>query len=488
MAITKTNEHLQSLVEELRQLPAETEWLEFKVNNTKPQEIGEYLSALSNSATYCGKANAYIIWGVSDSNRAVVGTTFKPSEAKVGNEALESWLLRLLSPKIHFYFYEFLLEEKNIVLLEISAAFRHPVQFEGIEYIRIGSYKKKLKDHPEKERELWRIFDRIPFEREIAAENLLAEDVLKLLDYPNYFSLSNLPLPENREGILGAFESEGFTVRQDHGKWIITKLGAILFSKNLADFQTLKRKAMRVILYDGDLRVKTHREYESLKGYASGFEELMQNISHLLPTQEFVGLSLRKNIGEFPPLAIRELVANAMIHQDFYVSGTGPMVEIFSHRVEITNPGLPLVKTERFLDSPPKSRNEHIASFMRRIGVCEERGSGIDKVVSETERCQLPAPIFETTDEHTRAVLFAHRAFKEMDKADRVRACYLHASLRYAQRSFMTNTTLRERFGIEPGNSAMVSRIIKDAIESKLIRCHDESVGSKAKKYLPWWG
>jgi predicted HTH transcriptional regulator len=124
---------------------------------------------------------------------------------------------------------------------------------------------------------------------------------------------------------------------------------------------------------------------------------------------------------------------------------------------------------------------------MRRIGVCEERGSGIDKVVSQTELYQLPAPLFETPGENTRAVLFAHRQFRQMDKADRVRACYLHACLRYVQRDFMTNTTLRERFGIDERNSSMVSRIIRDTIAAGLIVCHDDSVGHRARKYLPWW-
>lgn len=124
---------------------------------------------------------------------------------------------------------------------------------------------------------------------------------------------------------------------------------------------------------------------------------------------------------------------------------------------------------------------------MRRIGVCEERGSGIDKVVFQTEFYQLPAPVFETTEEHTRAILFAHRELKEMDKTDRVRACYLHACSRYVQRDYMTNTTLRGRFGIEDKNSATASRIIKDTLTAGLIRCYDDSVGSKAKKYLPGW-
>lgn len=124
---------------------------------------------------------------------------------------------------------------------------------------------------------------------------------------------------------------------------------------------------------------------------------------------------------------------------------------------------------------------------MRRIGVCEERGSGVDKVVFQTELYQLPAPIFETTEEHTRAILFAHRDLKNMDKEERIHATYLHACLRYVQRDFMTNATLRGRFGIDSKNSAMASRIIKDTLLANRIRIYDDTVGSKAKKYLPWW-
>lgn len=487
MTIDRTTEYLLSLLNELRKLPHETEWVEFKHNNDDPDEIGEYLSALANAAALTGKVHAYLIWGVDNDTHEAVGTSFDPGKAKVGNEELENWLLRLLSPKINFRFHSFSAEEKPVVLLEIGAAFRHPVQFKGTEYIRVGSYKKKLKEFPEKERELWRIFDRIPFEREIAAENVSVEEVFKLLDYPAYFDLLSLPLPEGRDGILAALAADEMIAPGKTGKWNITNLGAVLFAKRLADFRPLRRKAMRVVLYKGESRVETLREQEGTKGYAAGFEGLIGFVTNLLPSNEVIGQALRKEVPMFPELAIRELVANAVIHQDFHVSGTGPMVEIFCNRMEITNPGLPLVKTDRFLDSPPKSRNEALASFMRRIGVCEERGSGVDKVVFQTEFYQLPAPLFETTDEHTRAVLFAHREFRAMDKTDRIRACYLHACLRYVQRDFMTNTTLRERFGIEEKNSSMASRIIRDTADVGLIRCHDDTVGSKARKYLPWW-
>jgi len=196
---------------------------------------------------------------------------------------------------------------------------------------------------------------------------------------------------------------------------------------------------------------------------------------------------LRKDVPMFPELAIRELIANALIHQDFFQKGAGPMIEIFSDRMEITSPGLPLIKTDRFLDSPPKSRNETLASFMRRIGICEERGSGIDKVVFQAESFQLPAPVFETSNEHTRAILFSHCELKEMDIEDRIRACYLHACLKYVERNFMTNTSLRHRFGIKEKNSAIASRIIKETLKAQKVRPYDKTASKKFMKYVPCW-
>lgn len=189
----------------------------------------------------------------------------------------------------------------------------------------------------------------------------------------------------------------------------------------------------------------------------------------------------------YPDLAVRELVVNALIHQDFFITGTGPMVEIFEDRMEITNPGVPLVDPERFLDTPPRSRNEQLASLMRRMGICEERGSGVDKVVSEIEQYQLPAPMFEVAGDTTRVVLFAPRPLSKMDKADRVRACYQHACLRYVGRDFMTNSTLRQRFGIEDQNIAQASRLIKEALEAGVILPYDEHAAPKLMKYIPSW-
>ena len=182
---------------------------------------------------------------------------------------------------------------------------------------------------------------------------------------------------------------------------------------------------------------------------------------------------------------MREFVANMLIHQDFSVGGAGPMVEIFDSRVELTNPGEPLVATDRFIDAVPQSRNEGVARVMRRLEVCEERGSGVDKAIEAVELFQLPAPEFRVPHGGMRVVLFAPQTFAEMTPPDRVRACYQHCVLRWVTGAPMTNTTLRARLGIAEKNRAMASRVIRDALDLNLIRVLDPAAGKKHIKYVP---
>lgn len=487
MTGNRGNDYLVGLVQELCKMPKETEWLEFKLNMRTPREIGEYISALSNAAALAGKNRGYMIWGVRDEDHAILGTQFDPNTERKGNEELESWLLRLLKPRIDFRFFEITMRERHVVMLEIDRATQHPVAFSGVEYVRVGSNKKKLREFPEKERALWRLFDHAYFEDGIAAERVSADEVLLKIDYPAYFDLLESPLPDGRAAILEALRNDGLVLPCEAGGFNITNLGAILFAKRLGDFPRLRRKAIRVIQYRGKDRTETLREQVGEKAYANGFEGLLAFINGLLPTNEIVGQALRQTVPMFPPLAVRELVANALIHQDLFITGAGPMVEIFEDRIEITNPGEPLVDTMRFVDTPPKSRNEALASLMRRFRICEERGSGIDKVIAQIELYQLPAPLFEVPPGFTRVVLFSHRVLSQMDKADRVRACYLHACLKWVMRDYLTNASLRKRFGVDEKNKATISRYIREAIEAGMIKPFDEDAARKLMKYVPYW-
>lgn len=91
----------------------------------------------------------------------------------------------------------------------------------------------------------------------------------------------------------------------------------------------------------------------------------------IIPQEEVIVETTRKSVVSFPEIAIRELLANAMIHQDLQQRGTNPMVEVFKNRIEFSNAGAPLVAIERIVDSVPVSRNENIAGFMHKCGICE---------------------------------------------------------------------------------------------------------------------
>jgi predicted HTH transcriptional regulator len=137
-----TDDQLAELIKGLRTLPRETEWVEFKQNIAAPDEIGEYLSALSNAAALAGQQWAYLVWGIEDGAHRLVGTNFDPFTTKVGNEQLEGWLNQMLNPRLNFAFTQGMVDGSKVVLLEIPRAIGQPVQFKGEEFIRVGSYRK----------------------------------------------------------------------------------------------------------------------------------------------------------------------------------------------------------------------------------------------------------------------------------------------------------------------------------------------------------
>jgi predicted HTH transcriptional regulator len=310
---------------------------------------------------------------------------------------------------------------------------------------------------------------------------------LHSLDYDSYFELLHIPLPNNTESIIHYFVRERMVVNQDNGLYAITNLGAVLFARQMELFKTISRKSIRVIQYEGNDRTTTIRETEGNKGYASGFKGLLRYIEGLLPAKESITDGLRNSGALYPQIALRELIINALIHQDFSISGTGPMIEIFSNRVEITNPGVPLVDSKRFIDSPPLSRNEMIASLMRRANLCEERGSGWDKIASQCEVSQLPAPKIVIYENHTRVILFSRITFGNLTNEEKLWSCYMHACLKQVNGEQMTNATLRERFRVPESNKSAISRLIASAIQEKLIKALDPDAGPKYRSYVPFW-
>jgi ATP-dependent DNA helicase RecG len=315
---------------------------------------------------------------------------------------------------------------------------------------------------------------------------LSGQEVVDLLDTQGFFELLKQPYPTDRGGVLERLERERLIDVVD-GTYAVRRVGGLLLAKKLERFPDLARKSPRVIVYSGTSKLVTRIDQVGNRGYAVGFQGLVGYVMAQLPQNEVIENALRKRVKLLPEEAVRELIANALIHQDLTVSGASPMIEIYANRLEISNPGEPIVPVERFIDGY-QSRNERMADIMRRMNICEERSSGIDRVVHTAEVFQLPAPDFRSGHRRTVVTVFGVKPFDEMGREDRVRACYQHCALKWVVSERMTNQSLRERFGLAESKAAITSQIIAATIEAGLIK-PDEAVGASRKfaRYVPFW-
>lgn len=242
---------------------------------------------------------------------------------------------------------------------------------------------------------------------ELRASSLLPlDEVLARLDIATISKLLERPLPSEPAEVTQWLLAEGLVVADGRG-FYITNFGAIASARKLDEFGTLERKRIRVIKYRGTNKVDTIDELPGHKGYAVGFEGLIGYLKRVLPHSEVIQQALRTEVSVYPEIALRELIANALIHQDFTVTGAGPMVEIYDDRIEITNPGtlLPGKRPDRLIGTTPESRNEFLASSFRRYRICEERGTGFQKVVRSIELFGLPPLVFTLQENSFRVTL-----------------------------------------------------------------------------------
>lgn len=456
------------------EMPRETEHLEFKEakNSFDEEKLYRYCVALAN------EGGGKLILGITDKlPRHIVGSTAFQNPDKIAYDIFNKLRFRVDVEELFH-------PEGRLVIFHI------PSRPSGTAYQLDGAYLMRSTESvvAMSEDRLRQIFNegKPDWLRQIARENCTEVDVTRLLDTEGYFVLHGLPYPQIRDTILERFEREQLVVRTNN-TWNITNMGAILFAKRLEEFPSVERKAPRFVVYDGAGKLSVRLDITGTKGYAIAFEGLIDYINAQVPSNTIVEKALRKEVRMFPPIAIRELVANALIHQDFNEIGSSVMIELYTNRLEISNPGLPFIAPERFIDGY-QSRNEKLADIMRRLRICEELGSGIDKVIQAAEVYQLPAPDFFVGERRTSAILFAHKEFEEMNRADRIRACYQHCVLRYVMKEKMTNQTLRERFNLSEKKSESISRVIRETVESNLIKLEDPTVESlRYRNYIPIW-
>lgn len=474
---------LSILEQSLRPVPHEVNELDWKASLSEDKDrLSEHLMAFANypdgGSLVFGVADTGQPIGIEQSEVAQIINTL----ANLGRDSVE--------PPIAIDHAVIDFEGANLLLVHIPEQTVKPVHRRGktIEqtWVRSGVTTRKAS---RQEVGALMLNSASPRWEELRASQLLSLDsVIEKLDVATIAKLLEKPLPSETEELNIWLLDEGLTVADGRG-FYITNFGAIASARKLNDFGILERKRIRVIRYRGTNKVDTIDETPGNRGYAVGFEGLIGYLKRALPHSEVIQQSLRTEVSVYPEIALRELIANALIHQDFTVTGAGPMVEIYDDRIEVTNPGtlLPGKRPDRLIGTTPESRNEQLASSFRRYRICEERGTGFQKVVRAIELFGLPPLVFTLQENAFRVTLYAPRKFSEMSQTERIEACYQHAVLQYLSSSTLTNSTLRVRFKLHEKNRNQITNLIGDAVTSGRIKRKDEGNGKKFAEYLPYW-
>ncbi|MBT1161367.1 MULTISPECIES: ATP-binding protein [Bifidobacterium] len=462
---------------------------EFKESNNDAFMIGKDISALANAAAVEGQYYAYMLWGVDDNTHNIIGTTFNPLNEKHKGQELELWLRLKLSKNAEFRFIPINVDDKRLVILRIWPAAGYPVSFDGAEYVRSGTSTQPLAKNSQRERRLWEVTKSESFEEQIALPWLTAEEVLTQLRWKAYFTQSATPMPSSQESVLRYLETDHLVKALDSGQYAITNLGALLFAEDLQQYPTVSRKALRVIKYDGVRKSSPSRTQTYPHGYAD-MDSIAAFLQAWLPESETIGRALRVTTFAYPPIAVRELLGNMLIHQDLTIRGAGPLIEIFDNRVEFSNPGNSLISIERLVNDPPAARNPKLAALSRRLHMCEEAGSGWDKIIDACETAQLPSPEIQQSDGDSPSIMIRlsqYRPYTQLSTSERMDSCYWHACIQFADGTCLTNASLRARFGLSDSYSSQISRLIREAVHAELIKPVDPDASRKKMEYIPAW-
>lgn len=383
--------------ENLIKFKDEYEWLDFKENWFSKDEIGEYISAISNGAALSGREYGYVVWGVRDSSKEIVGTSVN-FDRDIDGEPYKHYLSRNLKPSIPFENAEFNYQGFRIVMLIIPAAKSVITKYKGQAYIRIGSSKEKLDKYPE-----W----------EIKLNSTLVNGYPTIInhsapDYAQDLTFDRLFMYYAAKGIALKKETFEKTLKLKNKKNEYNVMAYILSDQNSIP--------IRVSIFTG---LDKASPLFSVKEFGNdcilfSMDKLLEygDAINIIQADERNRISERKDVPLFDYEAFHEAILNAFIHNK-WLTLNGPQISVFSDRMEILSHGGLAVDqdVEGFYSGASIPVNEVLASIFLQLRLSERSGRGVPKIVSrygkeaikiEKNRITVIIP-FQRLDNETRA-------------------------------------------------------------------------------------
>lgn len=383
-----------ALIDRLRAMPTETEWLDFKSNHYEPQLLGEYLSALANAACLEGQPRGYLLFGIEDATHDVVGTRFDPPAAKAkGNQDLLPWLAAGLRPNTGFEIYVVDHPGGRVVLFEIGPARDQPVSFYGTAFIRVGSSKTELAKYPEKARAIWT--RRRDWSAEVCEAATLADfDPEAVTKAREQFIVKH---PVQAREVAGwddvTFLNKARVLKQG----VVTHAALLLIGR--AESAALLSPAVAKISWV--LKDANNREldYEHFgPPFLLAGDRLQRRIRNLIVRALPSGTLFPQEVTQYDPWVIREALHNCIAHQDYGLHGRVVVVE-FPDRVMLTNVGSFLpgdIETVVRQDAPQAIyRNPFLADAMVELNLIDTQGGGIKRMFETQRRRSFPLPDYD---------------------------------------------------------------------------------------------
>ncbi len=474
---------LNLLSKSLSPIPQELNELDWKSDlSPNHEKLKQHLCAFSNTP-----GGGYLVFGVDD-NGIIVGI----DDQKVKNitTTLTNLARDTLEPRINIEFLTFNYKDKPILATFIPENEEKPVYIKNknIEdsYLRAGGETRKMSREEIKRAILTSRhlrFEELP--ANIPSENASLEDIFDFSRILERTRPSGFPTKELLYEYLYSLK----LLYRANGNYLPTNLCILCCAKDFRKFPGYEKFAIRVTQYSGVDKLSSNRDIFFYNGYTLSLDDTVANIMSILPHNEILKQATFKVVPIIPQIAIREMVANAIIHRDFTRNDSFITIEIFNDRVEITNPGrlLPDINIDRLIDHPSRTRNEILADLMRNLNFCEEKGSGYDKTVTALELYGSPPYFCRVINDYFQVILFTPKDYVDMDKDERIEAVYQHSVLNIVLNKKTNNESIRKRFKFDASESTKVYRLINSAIKAGRIKLANPDAAKKIAAYLPYW-
>lgn len=473
---------LELLEKSLSPLPQELNELDWKASTSKPERMARHLSAFAN---YAG--GGYLIFGVEDGG-TIKGLSQQESELYSGQ--IGNWSRDLVTPEVRTQIFSFEYKGKALLGVHIEEAFDKPVHKKNgsleDSYLRAGGQSRQMTRDEIRQSMMSSRHQRYE-ELPASLPSTMLENWFDFFEFSEFIKRTKFE-SKDQERLFEHLFAHKLLVRVDQ-KFIPTNLAILTCAKDLSLFPSYERYAVRITEYLDTTKMQAKKDVTIQLGVSLGLDLIVKQIAEALPHSEIIQNATKIRTSAIPLIAIRELIINSIMHRDLSKTNSFITAEIFSDRIEITNPGglLPDISVDRLIDHPSVCRNEVLSDFLRKLGLAEERGSGVDNALGAIELWGLPPVIFESQRDYFKATILMPRKFNTMSKDERITATYQHACLNKLTGKRTTNSSLRERFKFSSDETTKIGRLINDALESEKIKLANPSASKRDFHYLPYW-